>query len=81
MANSNKLTFSTGVTALLAACIRGYSEDEDKDDPETDRSRNAIVHMLLQAGASLNILKTGKRDNPMHWACINGDVELVKVRD
>jgi ankyrin repeat protein len=75
-------TFNLGVdeldylkfTPLLLACYRCW----DQDESEAFTARILCVRMLVEANANVNYQKRKTLLTPFHWACFNGDQQVVK---
>jgi ankyrin repeat protein len=63
-----------GNTPLLLACKRNY-----KFFNSTDNTRKNVLEILLKAGAKLNVFAKKNLWTPVHWLCINGDLESLEL--
>eukprot|EP01017_Pseudomicrothorax_dubius_P009102 TRINITY_DN13044_c0_g1_i1.p1 TRINITY_DN13044_c0_g1~~TRINITY_DN13044_c0_g1_i1.p1 ORF type:complete len:479 (+),score=115.64 TRINITY_DN13044_c0_g1_i1:33-1469(+) len=72
-------------TPLILGCvIEDILDGESGEDGKVEgnkamEARHQIVRQLLDAGADLSIYLKRPTNNPFHWACYFGDLELLKV--
>ena len=63
-----------GNTPLLLACKRNY-----KFFNSTDNTRKNVLEILLKAGGKLNVFAKKNLWTPVHWLCINGDLDSLEL--
>lgn len=59
---------------MFLACFRCF----DQDESEAYVARIYCVKALVEASANVNYQKPNTQLTPLHWACFNGDKEVVK---
>ena len=76
----NQRKHDNGFTPLLEACKKGYIGAEFIKDSEKVRDdRYAVVKLLIEKGADVNIQANLVKMTPLHWACYNNDFDVVKL--